>query len=282
MKQAPLSHLNTNPYIPVEAELVDKRVETSDTTTLIYKSGQNKHSFLPGQFNMLFVPGIGEVPVSISGSPAKDNEIIHTVRDVGAVTSHIVHSKIGSRIGLRGPFGLGWPAEKGHGKDVTVIAGGIGLAPLRPLIYKLIQDRDKYKKVNILYGTRTPGDLLYREELHEWLARFDIHVEISVDRDDADWHGHVGVITRFIPLTDFDAQNSVAMICGPEIMIRYSVRELQALGVPDSDIYVSMERNMRCGIGHCGHCQFGPDFVCKDGPVFPFDSIKKLFMVKEV
>ncbi|MES0491843.1 MAG: FAD/NAD(P)-binding protein [Leptospirales bacterium] len=271
-----------NPYVPFSVALIDKKRETHNTYTLTFKSPDNSFHFIPGQFNMMYIPGIGEAPISISGNPVSNYEIVHTIREVGAVSSKIIQTSIGHQLGLRGPFGKGWPVESAKDKDVILVTGGIGLAPLRPLIYQLLENRDAYNKITLLYGARTPQDILFQDELKKWLARFDIQVEISVDRDEANWKGHVGVITRFISTSDFDPGNCVSMICGPEVMIRYSVRELATLGVKDDNIYVSMERNMKCGVGHCGHCQYGGGFVCKDGPVFSFADIKDLFSVKEI
>jgi len=273
---------SANPYVPFSVKLIDKKRETYNTHTLTFKAPDNSFTFIPGQFNMVFIPGIGEAPISLSGSPQKNHEIVHTVRNVGAVTLKMVQASVGDELGLRGPFGQGWPVEAVKQKDLILITGGIGLAPLRPLIYQLLENRNDYNKITLLYGARTPRDLLFQSELKEWLARFDVQVEISVDRDEADWKGHVGVITRFIAGSDFDPNNCASMVCGPEVMIRYSIRELVSLGVKDSNIYVSMERNMKCGVGHCGHCQYGGVFVCKDGPVFAYDSVKNLFTEKEV
>jgi NAD(P)H-flavin reductase len=183
---------------------------------------------------------------------------------------------------VRGPYGTAWPVEKAVGKDVIIVAGGIGLAPIRPTIYRILAEREKYGKVVILYGTRTPGDILYQRELEKWRSRFDLEVHITVDRAMAGWNGNVGVVTTLIPKATFDPSNSIAMICGPEIMMRFTVSELQKRGIKLNDVYISLERNMKCGIGLCGHCQYGPTFICKDGPVFSFEQVKNLFFRREL
>ena len=260
------------------------RKETEDTFTidLTAVGGTNGPAFKPGQFNMLYIYGVGEVPISISGDPTQPNPLIHTVRAVGAVTKALRRLGVGDTVGIRGPFGAGWPTDKALGKDVVLITGGIGLAPLRPALYQILANRDKYGKVVLLYGTRTPQDILFRQELEQWRARFDLDVEVTVDRADENWRGNVGVVTTLIPRTSFDSSSCIAMICGPEVMMRYTVLALQKRGIPVENIFVSMERNMKCAIGLCGHCQFGPKFICKDGPVFSFDVVRDLFNKREV
>jgi NAD(P)H-flavin reductase len=188
----------------------------------------------------------------------------------------------GDTVGIRGPVGTSWPVEKADGKDVVLAAGGIGLAPLRPVIYYLLSHRERYGKVTILYGTRTPSDILFRGELERWRSRFDVEVCLTVDRATSGWRGNVGVVTTLIPKAPFDPMNAIAMICGPEIMMRYTAMQLQDRGLELDRIYVSMERNMKCGIGLCGHCQYGPSFVCKDGPVFSYKAIKEMLTRREV
>ncbi|MFH2054397.1 MAG: FAD/NAD(P)-binding protein [bacterium] len=264
---------------------IAKRVrETADTFSLELTPprGFGDFSFLPGQFNMLYVFGVGEVPISISGNNAEKQKLIHTTRAVGAVTSAMSRLKIGDSLGVRGPYGVGWPVTEAVGHDVVVVAGGIGLAPLRPVIYHLLEHRAEYGRVILLYGSRTPEDILYPKELERWRARFDFEAHLTVDRATGKWHGNVGVVTELIHRSPFDPQHSLAMICGPEIMMRFTILELVKRGVSEDRIYVSMERNMKCGVGLCGHCQFGPTFVCKDGPVYRFDTIKNLFTRREL
>ena len=249
--------------------------ETHDTFTLeLEPTNREQFKFAAGQFNMLYVFGVGEAPISISGDPTDPLPLIHTTRAVGTVTKAMQKLKKGDVLGMRGPFGTPWPVEAAKGKDVVLVTGGIGLAPLRPVIYQVLANRTEYGKVILLYGARTPQDLLYPKELEQWRGRFDMEVDITVDRATDGWLGNVGVVTRLIPRSNFDPQNSVAMVCGPEIMMRYAIMDLQRSGMPDKSIYVSMERNMKCAAGFCGHCQLGPFFVCKDGPVFSCAAIE--------
>lgn len=273
-----------NEMIPKQYRVQRVKRETHDTFTLEMApvNGNGGFKFAPGQFNMLYVFGVGEVPISISGNPGEPNVLIHTTRAVGAVTKAMWRLKRGESIGVRGPYGKNWPVEEAKGKDVVLVAGGIGLAPLRPAVYELLSERDSYGKIVLLYGSRTPADILYRKELEQWRARFDLEVFITVDRATSEWRGNVGVVTTLIPKSPFNPQNTIAMVCGPEVMMRYTVMELHKRGLPFTSIYVSMERNMKCGIGLCGHCQYGRSFICKDGPVYTYDSIQEMFLVREL
>lgn len=258
--------------------------ETDDTFTLELSQVIHRQPFrfAAGQFNMLYVHGIGEAPISISGDPGRPESLVHTTRAVGPVTRAMRSLKKGDVLGVRGPFGTGWPVEQAAGHDVLVVAGGIGLAPLRPTIYQLLANRDRYGKVVILYGTRTPIDIVFRKQIEAWRARLDIEVYVTVDRATDSWHGNVGVVTKLIPKAPFDRTRTVAMICGPEIMMRFTALELEKRGVAADHIYVSMERNMKCGIGLCGHCQCGASFVCQDGPVFRYDAIQGRLSQREI
>ncbi len=272
-----------NPMVPVSARIVRRQRETRDTFTLTLTRTDDKPcTFKPGQYNMLYVFGVGEVPISISGHPDKPSVIQHTTRIAGTVTSAMGQLRVGDVVGLRGPFGRGWPVDHAEGRDVVIIAGGIGLAPLRPVIYHLLAHRNRYGRVAVLYGARTPDDLIYRREVERWSSRLDVEVFATVDRATRGWYGNVGVITPLLKRAPFNPDNLVAMVCGPEIMMHVTARELQRQGVDASSIYVSMERNMKCALGLCGHCQFGPSFVCKDGPVLRFDTVEGLFSVREV
>lgn len=258
--------------------------ETRDTFTLRFDMSDRPGGlpFLPGQFNMLYVFGVGEVPISISGDPGRPQELIHTIRAVGTVTGAMRALKRGAHLGIRGPFGRGWPLEHAIGQDVLIVAGGLGLAPLRPLIYEGLRRRAEFRRLAILYGARTPADLLYPRELERWRARFDIRVLVTVDRADPEWRGRTGVVTALFDALELDASSTVAMICGPEVMMRFTVRELTARGLAEDRIYVSLERNMKCAVGLCGHCQYGPLFVCRDGPVHRFDRVGWLFFRREI
>lgn len=258
--------------------------ETHDTFTLELAAARkcDGRPFAPGQFNMLYVFGVGEVPISISSDPGEPEALKHTTREVGNVTRAMRALEAGDMIGVRGPFGVPWPIAQCAGRDVVLIAGGIGLAPLRAALYRLAAERGKYGKVVLLYGTRTPNDILFKEELEAWRAAAGVEVRVTVDRSLDSWEGQVGVVTALIPRAPFDPARTVAMICGPEIMMRLAARELEQRGVRPRDIYLSLERNMKCGIGHCGHCQLGPVFVCKDGPVFAYDRIRPLLTRAEL
>jgi NAD(P)H-flavin reductase len=268
--------MTVNPMLTYPHSIKRIQQETYDTFTLELKPKGKIQTkpFAPGQFNMLYVFGVGEVPISISGDPAKRDVLVHTTRSVGTVTNAMRKLRQGDLIGVRGPFGTSWPMEEGKGCDIVFVAGGIGMPPLRPSVYQLLSHRREYGKVFLLYGARTPADLLYQQEMEQWRTRSDLHVDITVDRALRWWRGNVGVVTTLIPKADFDPTSTIAMMVGPEIMMRFTIAELQKRGLPDESIYISMERNMKCGFGFCGHCQLGPFFVCKDGPVFRYDRVK--------
>ncbi len=259
--------------------------ETHDTVTLDVEpvAPGNGQAWAPGQFNMLYLFGAGDVPISVSGDPAESGVLRHTVRAVGAVTNGLCRLRRGQVLGVRGPFGRGWPLAEAAGGDVVIVAGGIGLAPLRPALYSLLAHRDRYGRIALLYGARTPEDLLFTRELEHWRGRFDLQVEITVDAaGPGAWRGHVGVVTTLIPRAELEAAETIALVCGPEVMMRFTIAGLEQRGLTADRIYLSMERNMKCAIGLCGHCQYGPTFVCKDGPVFRYDRVAPLLRVREV
>lgn len=260
------------------------RRETVDTFTLELEpqNDQGSYPFAAGQFNMLYVYGVGEIPSSISGDPAQPETLVHTTRAVGAVTRAIGKMRRGDVLGVRGPFGSRWPISEAAGSDMVIVAGGIGLAPIRPAVCCLLSQRKKYGRIILLYGTRTPADILYRHELQRWRARFDLEVFVTVDRAMGDWRGNVDVVTALIANAPFDPLHTVALVCGPEVMMRFTITELRKRGLAHGNIYISMERNMKCALGFCGHCQFGPTFVCKDGPVFRYDQIQPFFERREI
>lgn len=251
--------------------------ETADTVTLTLDASAHPMRFLPGQFNMLFRLGHGEVPISISGDHAEPDKLVHTIRDVGPGSHPLTTVLPGDVLGVRGPYGTAWPVEEAEGADVVVVAGGIGLAPLRPVILHLIRHRARYARVILLYGARTPSELLFLRQLHHWRGRFDMEVEVTVDRAGEDWFGAVGVVTRLLERARFDADDAVVMTCGPEVMMRFVVREALQQGVPPERVFLSMERNMKCAVGLCGHCLWGPDFVCRDGAVFRWSEVAPRF-----
>jgi NAD(P)H-flavin reductase len=273
-----------DPMVPRLMTLERTRAETADTFTMELDSPDalSAFPFQPGQFNMLGVLGVGEVPISISGAPDEPEVLVHTTREVGAVTRALKRLKPGDPLTVRGPYGTPWPVERAEGKDLVLVAGGIGLAPLRPVIYRVMRERPRFGRFLVLYGTRTPEDILFAKQLSKWRSQFDMELLVTVDRGTASWRGNVGVVTQLIPRAPFDPSSTVAMVCGPEMMMRYSAQELVARGVPADRILVSLERNMKCGIGLCGHCQVRGEFVCRSGPVYAFPDIAPLMEVREL
>ncbi len=268
--------------VPEAFEVLSTRQETPDTWTLSLKPcGGGSVQFLPGQFMMLAAGGAGEVPISISGDPDQPEQLIHTVRSVGLATEAICSVEEGRILAARGPFGGAWPLAELEGLDVVIAAGGIGLAPLRPAIVALLARRERYGRLVLLYGGRAPDQLLYRDELEAWAAR-DMEVHVTVDSAGPEWLGHVGVVTRLIARAGLEGPHSAALTCGPEVMMRFTVAGLRQAGVEPERIYVSMERNMQCGIGHCGHCQFGPSLVCRDGPVYRWSEVEPWIAIREL
>ena len=279
-----MNPISTSPMTPSLYTVKKKIAESHDTFSLDLapRDGSPLITFQPGQFNMLYAFGVGEVPISISGPAPGTSGLIHTIREVGNVTRALHQLKKGATLGLRGPFGSSWPIEEARGKVVVIIAGGIGLAPLRPVIYKLLEQRNQFGNIALLYGTREPNDLLFTKEFEIWRGKYGIQVKITVDTADSNWRGNVGVVTTSIARVSFEPAHTIAMICGPEIMMRYAVLEMKRRGVSEDHIYMTMERNMKCAIGFCGHCQFGPAFICKDGPVFRYDKVKHFFGIREI
>ncbi len=236
--------------------------------------------FEPGQFNMLYLPGFGEVAISISSDPGEPKLLGHTIRYAGMVTRAIGRLKPGDLLGLRGPYGPYWPLAEAQGKDLLIVGGGIGIAPLRPLVLAILRQRNLFGRVLMLYGGRTPQDLLYLNEFEEWRQR-GLELHVSVDRADETWTGQVGVIPMAFCRIRLDHKNTLVFTCGPEVMMRFVIYEAMARRIPKSAIYVSMERNMKCAVGFCGHCQFGPNFICKQGPILKFSAIEPFFGKEE-
>src|SRR6516165_1878476 len=266
---------------PMPVRVTRVRREVAGVTTLELTPAFS-FAFVPGQFNMLYMFGLGEVAISLSGDPAEGHRIVHTVRAVGAVSQAITGLGRNDVIGMRGPYGSYWPVLDSDGSDVVIVAGGLGLAPLRPVIYHVLAHRDRYGRVVVLYGARGPTDIRYRRELEAWRRRLDVEITVTVDHAAADRQGNVGVVPSLIPRMPIDPDHAVGMLCGPEIMMRFTVDALRQRGLPMDRIFLSMERNMKCATGHCGHCQFGPAFVCRDGPVFRFDRIASFFNIREI
>ena len=269
---------------PVPFRIRKVRKELSDTFTLELEAveGPRSFPFAPGQFNMLYVFGVGEVPISISGPTDNPEVLTHTIRGVGPVTDAMRGLEKGDVVGVRGPFGTPWPVADCVGSDLVFVAGGVGIAPLRPAILEAFRRRDDFGRVVVYYGARTQDDILFRKELEDWRSRLDIDVQVTVDRATRHWHGNVGVVTKLIQRGGFDPLHTRAMVCGPEVMMRFSAQTLQERGVDSDSIFVSLERNMKCAVGWCGHCQFGTQFVCKDGPVYRFDKVADMMSIREL
>lgn len=268
-----------HPLFPVPFEVRDFRRETMDTFSLRLRGASPFH-FEPGQFNMTYVFGVGDVPISISGDPARPEELIHTIRSVGSVTSRLAELRPGDTLGIRGPFGTCWPLARARGKDLVLVAGGIGVVPLRPVIYYAASHREDFESVHVLVGARTPDQLVFRQELDEISRDSDINLVMTVDSSGPEWEGEVGLVTDLISKTSWDPANAVAMVCGPEIMMRFVAEELLEENLSPEHLFVSMERNMKCAVGFCGHCQFGPEFICKDGPVLPYSRIGRFWEIR--
>ncbi|WP_067731989.1 FAD/NAD(P)-binding protein [Novosphingobium naphthalenivorans] len=272
-----------DPFVPEIYRVGSVRRELADAVTLeLEPVSGTRPDFRPGQFNMLYAFGVGEVAISMSVGASEGTGFVHTVRNAGAVSGALARLEPGATLGVRGPFGTGWPVAEAEGRDVLIVAGGLGLAPLRPAIQEVLARRERFGRVTILVGCRSPSDILYQHDLEQWKQRLDVNVEVTVDHAGTDWHGNVGFVTTLIPRSPFDPDNAIAMVCGPEVMMRFAASGLQKAGMPAGNIYLSMERNMKCAIGLCGHCQFGPAFICKDGPVLPLERIAGLLAVQEI
>lgn len=276
-----------NPWLSHPAVIEEIRSEIESVSTLVLRLENRelaaRYRFAPGQFNMLYVPGCGEVAISMSG-PATDNghRIVHTIRSVGRVTQAIEQLGVGEVIGVRGPMGTPWPIESLDGKDVVVVTGGLGMAPLRPVIYALMADPERYGRRTLLYGARSPDLILYAEEIDSW-QRSGIKVHLTVDRADDDWHGHVGTVPLLIDrLAGVEPARTAMLVCGPEVMMHFSAKSGLARGLPRESIWLSMERNMQCAFGMCGHCQWGSHFVCRNGPVLRYDTAEPFLKVRDL
>jgi len=274
---------------PTRVAVIQRIVpETPESATYwsTWRDGDGEgYAFEAGQFNMLYVFGVGEVAISISSDPAHPQRLGHTIRSIGRVTNVIKDLRPGDEIGIRGPFGRPWPLHEAEGGDLVVVAGGVGVCPVRPAIETAMRRRDRYRRLILLLGARTPSLLPYQEELDWWLAtmeRLGVELHLTVDEPEPGWLYGAGVVTTLFPKAQVEPARTTAFVCGPEIMMRFAGKGLLEMGVPPERVYVSMERNMQCGIGLCGHCQLGPYFVCADGPVFRYDRIADLMEVREL
>ncbi len=282
MPELELAAQPTAPMTPVVHEVMWRRDDLSDTVTLGLQpvSSPLPTPPQPGQFNMLWAFGVGEAPISHS-RVGFDGTLEHTIRRVGAVTESLCSSTVGDHIGVRGPFGEGWQPDLAHGSDVIIVAGGLGYAPLRPLLDTIDAHRSAYRAITLLVGARSPDNLLHAAEIASLAERSDMTVHVTVDIPSAGWTGDVGVVTRFIDRVSIDPDHTIGFVCGPEIMMRFTARALVDHGIPAERVRLSLERNMHCAIGHCGHCQLGAAFVCKDGPVFTWADAEPLLKVAE-
>jgi NAD(P)H-flavin reductase len=266
-----------NPYLPREAEVVSRTAESPDTFTLgLRLTDGAAYDFAPGQFNMLYLHGCGEVPISVVGDDRQAGTLTHTIRAVGRVTHGLEVLKAGDRIGLRGPFGRGWPMHAAEGHDLVVVTGGLGCAPSVSIIHHVLAHRARYGQLSILQGVKHSDDLIWRAQYDAWAAMPDVDVLLAADIAEPGWHGQVGLVTALFEQLRIGSRKTIAMLCGPEIMMRAAADGLLGMGVDESMIYLSMERNMRCALGHCGHCQFGAAFICRDGPVFSLPEVRPL------
>ena len=271
-----------DPMLPLRATVRRRRRELADTWTLELDVGDGGLArFEPGQFNMLWVFGVGEAAISISGDPA-GGPLLHTIRDVGKVSGALARLRVGDSLGIRGPFGTAWPVEAAYGRDVVVVAGGLGLAPLRPAVYRLLRERHRFGRISILYGTRNPAQILYAAEIERWRRRLDVEIEVTVDHAGTDWRGHVGVVTKLIERATFDPTQALGLLCGPEVMMRFSAAALSGRGMAQDAMHVSLERHMKCALGHCGRCQFGHTLLCRDGPVLSYERVAGILPMKEI
>ena len=274
----------SNALLPRPFEVVAKRRETHDVVTLMVEpaDGRSCLEFAPAQIGMIGVPGVGQVPISFSNHPDSRRCLSVTIRAVGAVTTAITEADIGAVISVRGPYGTAWPIELTWGRDVLFVAGGLGLAPLRSAVFHVAENAEDRGSVGIVYGAKTQHDMLFRSDLEIWGELDDVRVHLTVDNADDEWKGDVGLVTEMFDQALERLQAPLVMMCGPDIMMINACRDLTARGIEQTDIWVTLERNMKCAIGLCGHCQFGPLFVCKDGPVFRYDRVSELFAIGEV
>jgi NAD(P)H-flavin reductase len=275
---------SANPWVHETARIAAIRQELPDVWTydleLADPARQAAYRFRPGQFNMLYLPGVGESAISISADPGQRGPVAHTVRRAGNVTQALGRLGVGETLGLRGPFGSNWPLDQALGRHVVLVAGGIGLAPLRPAIYQLLARRERLKTLTLLAGARSPDLLLFAGELESW-RRAGLQVEVTVDRASADWQGHVGVVTLLLDRLELtEPAETLLLTCGPEVMMRYTVQSALRRGMPPGNVWLSTERNMQCAIGFCGHCQLGPVFICREGPVFDWPRISPWLFVE--
>jgi len=271
----------SNPYQPHEVVILERIQESADLFTLRLKFTdpdiQDNYVFEPGQFNMLYLYGVGEIAISIVSDPEDSHIIDHTIRVLGRVTRGMANLKTGDRIGLRGPYGRGWPMLEAKNKDVVIVTGGLGCAPVVSAINYIEQRRDQYGRLNIVQGVKHSADFIWKDRYDDWRKLADTKVLLAADVGESLWPWHIGPVTVLFDQLEFDADNVSVMMCGPEGMMRAACKHMLNEQVPAAQLFLSMERNMQCAVGHCGHCQYGSQFICKDGPVFSYDKIQPLF-----
>jgi len=264
-----------NIYRPVEAKLKDVIVETPSIKTFVLEPVE-PFSFRTGQFIELTLPGIGEAPFTPSSDPNIKDKMEVTIMRAGRITTLLHSTPTETTLGIRGPYGKGYPLDRFEGKDVLVLGGGVGLAPLRSLLFSLFSQIEKYNKVVVRYGARTPSDIVYKNAIPEWSKKKKVDMVTTVDVGDPTWKGNVGLVTTILKDLPMDLKKAVAVVCGPPIMMKFATLKLLDLGFAPADIYLSMEKNMSCGLGKCGHCRIGKYYACKDGPVFTYEELKNL------
>jgi len=278
-----IGHINST-WAPIPYRISEKQVEIDGLLTFqLEPAGPERiDTISPGQFNMLYAFGIGEIPISVSSGRSSPSSLIHTIQDVGPVSKALCQRSLGEMIGVRGPFGTSWPIECAKGKDVLNIAGGVGLCPLRPVIEHVLNHRDQHGKLNVLLGTRNPEMIFYHRDIIFWESDPSLNFHLTVDHAFSNWRGNVGVVTNLMDHATYDPESTVAFLCGPEVMMRFGIYACIDAGIREENIYLSMERNMKCAVGFCGHCQLGPYFMCKDGAVFPYSKMKPYLNVNEL
>lgn len=274
---------DAEPMLPTPYRVVERREETHDSVTVrLAPTGPRLLPFRAGQFAMLYAPGVGEIAVSVSEPPDPDAVLTHTIRDVGAVSRALHDAAVGDLVGARGPFGTCWPVDDARGRDLVLVAGGVGLAPLRSGLLAALAGRDAFGRIVLIAGARLPAEFLFSHQLADWAARADLEVHLTVDRPATGWRGQVGFVTEPLSRLTLDPQRTTALVCGPEPMMRFCAAVLTGKGVAGRDIHLSLERNMKCGVGLCGHCQLGPLLVCRDGPVVDYHRARPLLAVQEL
>ena len=272
-----------DPYLPHPAKIIARTQESPTIFTLKtqFIDDQHRHvAFHPGQFNMVYLYGVGEVAISISSDPAKKTHLSHTIRAVGRVTKALQKLQTGDHIGIRGPYGQGWPLQEALGKNIVIVTGGLGCAPSVSVIKYILRRREQYGAINILQGVKHSDDHIFRKQYTLWQKNPSTTIHIAADQAGPKWPWGIGYVTDMIASLTLDPEKTIVMMCGPEMMMHAAINALIKKEIPEEAIYLSMERNMQCGIGHCGHCQYGGLFICKDGPVFAYPTIKALFSVK--